>query len=75
MNILAQLKQPIIDGDGTPKTQVVADFYVDDDNLVANTAFGVAVIRREDVGPVVMILPDEFDRTTLESRGHILILN
>lgn len=75
MNILAQLKQPIIDGDGTPKTQVVADFYVDDDNLVANTMYGVMVIRREDVGPVAMILPDEFDRSSLEDRGHILVLN
>jgi hypothetical protein len=75
MNLLLQLKQPIIDGDGMLKIQVAGEFYIDDENAVANTAFGVMVIRREDIGPVAMVLPDEFDRSSLEDRPHILVLN
>ena len=75
MNILAQLKQPIVDGDGTLKSQVAADFFVDDDNLVANTAYGPVIIRREDVGPFALVMPDEFDRQGLADRPHVLVLN
>lgn len=75
MNLLLQLKQPIQDGDGTMKSQVAGEFFIDDDNAVANTAYGPVIIRREDIGPMALVLDDSFDRQLLADRPHVLVLN
>ena len=71
MKLLVQPFMPICTPGNNTYALVAGDFYVDDDNLVGNHAYGTLVIRRAEVA-VGNMLPDDFDLSTLPD--DVLIL-
>ena len=65
MKLLGQPRQPIKTPDGASHDLIAGEFNVDDDNLVANTGYGVFILRREDVF-AALVVADEVDFSTLE---------
>lgn len=74
MNILAELRQTMTGAGGEFITQICGEFLVSDGDLIAEAAFGVFIISRADI-LVSYVLADDYDRSQLESRPHVLVLN
>lgn len=72
--LIVQLKDPLIDTNGSPRKQIAGEFYAEGgtSTLIANTMAGVLLVRESDYS-VVVVVPDDDNMDSLPD--HIYRVN
>ena len=75
MKVILEMRHGVTDLDNTFFNFIAGECNVDETDCVFNTAFGVLMVKRSDVG-VALLLPDDADLPAMvEGKGAVWLVN